>query len=108
MKILLWPTMYLPNIGGLEIMAHSLALQLKKMGHEIVVIANHSGSEKAKKQWIDGIEVWSFSFVDALANYRLRSIKEMGIQIDAIIDQFRPDVVNVHGWFENFCFFQSR
>jgi len=108
MKILLWPTHYLPHIGGLEVMAHSLALELKKMGHEIIVIANHFDTIRFKEFILEGISVYSFPFTPALESRKLSLVKAICDRINALFDEFGPDVVNAHGWFECFAFFQTR
>ena len=105
MKILLWPTHYLPYIGGLEVMVHSLALQLKKQGHEVLVIAN---AEEYAEFFIEEIKVYTFPFIKALGVYNLILIKKTLDKIHEIFDSFLPDIVNVHGWFECFCFYQTR
>ncbi len=105
MKILLWPTMYFPNIGGLEKMVHSLALALLRKGHEVLVISN---SEKTETFSIDAIPIFTFPFIDALFKYRLLSIRQILKEISHLFHTFSPDVVNIHGWFECFSFYQTR
>lgn len=108
MNIVLWPTYYLPNIGGLEIMVHALAVQLQKMGHKIIVISNHADSDEPKEYSIEKITVYSFPFVTTLLQTNLLLFKKIMARIHQILNEFSPDVMNVHGWFENFCFYQTR
>lgn len=105
MKILLWPTMYFPNIGGLEKMVHSLALALHHKGHEVLVISN---SETTASFSIEQITVFTFPFINALFQYRLASIGQILKELSQLFDMFSPDVVNIHGWFECFSFYQTR
>ncbi len=108
MNIILWPTYYLPNIGGLEVMTHNLALALKAKGHNVLVIANHVGSLEVNEFVIDGIKVIELPFKEALIYQKLLLIKNIFVKLNHIFDEFKPDVVNVHGWFEIFCFYQTR
>jgi len=106
MRILLWPTHYLPHIGGLEIMTHALAIQLKNIGHKVFVISNHSNSLEFEENSIEGIKIFTFPFVTALFDYNLPLIKKILQKIDQIFEDFSPDIVNIHGWFECFAFYQ--
>jgi glycosyltransferase involved in cell wall biosynthesis len=105
MKVLLWPTMYFPNIGGLEKMVHSLAIALSRRGHEVLVISN---GEKTETFSIETIPVFTFPFIDALFKYQLPSIRQILKEISALFFTFAPDIVNIHGWFECFAFYQTR
>lgn len=105
MKILLWTTHYLPCIGGLENLAHSLAIQFQKMGHQVRVITN---GEKFSEYEIDGVKVHTFPLVTTTFKYDLPQIKKISQEIDTILEDFSPDVANVHGWFECFAFYQFR
>lgn len=108
MKILLWPSQYLPNIGGIEVMTHCLALQLKQTGHEVQVISSSSAPDEFKEFSLDGIPVFTFPFTSSLLHYNLSSIKKILTQIEQVIEAFKPDIAHIHGWFETFCFYQVR
>lgn len=105
MKILLWPTCYLPAIGGLEVFVHNLAVELKNRGHQVVVIA--SGEDHLHYE-VEGVEIYSFPFIKALSVFQLREIRNMLARVGEILDEFSFDIVNVHGWFEGFSFYQTR
>lgn len=105
-KMVLWPALYLPNIGGLEIMTHRLALQLRAEGHQVWVLSNSSTGYK--DYTLEGISVSTFPFLDALSRYRLLEIKQIFKKLDAFFDTVSPDLIHVHGWFESFCFYQAR
>ncbi len=105
MKILLWPTLFFPNIGGLEKMVHSLALELRDKGHEVLVLAH---APKQEEFSVEGVPVFTFPFLTALFRYRLPVIRENLNAVSKILDTFYPDVVNIHGWIEAFAFYQTR
>ena len=68
MKILLWPTLFFPNIGGLEKMVYSLAVSLRSRDHEVVILSN---SQKQEELSIEGIPVFTFPFLSSLFNHGL-------------------------------------
>lgn len=105
MKILLWPSQYLPNIGGLETASHGLAKALQEQGHEILVLTS---GESPSAFSLDGIQVYAFPLIKPLHDCDLKTMKESLSAIGRLIDAFRPDVANVHGWFEGFSFYQKR
>ena len=105
MKILLWPTLFFPNIGGLEKMVYSLAVSLRSRDHEVVILSN---SQKQEELSIEGIPVFTFPFLSSLFKYRLPLIREILEGVFELLETFSPDVVNIHGWFECFAFYQAR
>lgn len=63
MKIALFPDDYLPNSTLVHAkMFHELALELKKLGHEPVIITPSYGKQTKRLQvdYIDGVEIWRF------------------------------------------------
>ena len=109
MRVLIWATEYMPNIGGLAIMAHSLAVQLKRLGHDVVVISNQCEETlECKVVEMNQIKAHLFPFERALATGNLSLVRSILGQIDALLDHFAPDIVNIHGWMENFSFYQLR
>lgn len=108
MKIMFWSTLYLPHIGGLEVMTHHLIQQLKKMQITVQVISNNIKSDDFERQWFDGVEVHTFPFSRALMNHDVALIKKIIFAVNALVAHFSPDVVSVHGWYECFSFYQVR
>ena len=86
-------------------MAHSLAQQLKKMGHEILVLTT---GEEFKEYSMESIRVYAFPFVQSLLHNDLANLKKILMTIEGLIDAFAPDIVNIHGWIEVFSFYQIR
>jgi len=105
MKILLWAPLFFPNIGGLEKMVYSLAVSLQSRDHEVIVLAN---AKKKEELSIGGIPVFTFPFISSLFEYRLPLIRETLEGVFELLERFSPDVVNIHGWFECFAFYQAR
>lgn len=105
MKIILWPALYIPSIGGLEMMTHSLALGLKSLGHEVLVLTD--GKEQGQYT-IEGVEVFTFPLTRFLYEFQLSSLKTLLDAIHALLDKFSPQLVHIHGWIECYSFYQTR
>lgn len=63
MKIALFPDDYLPNSTLVHAkMFHELALELKRLGHEPVVITPSHGKQEQRLviEWLDDVEIWRF------------------------------------------------
>lgn len=107
MRILLISSRYLPHRGGLEMVTSHLAAQLKKQGHQVIVVTNRYPHSLPKTESIDGIEVRRFTFIEpewaALKTHRL-DLFSAGLwfkssatrQMEQWMNDFHPDVVNLH------------
>ncbi|MBP9726330.1 MAG: glycosyltransferase family 4 protein [Gammaproteobacteria bacterium] len=108
MKILLWSPYSFPHIGGMEVLLHTLALQLKAMGHEVKVLSSNMESDDCKEFEIDGIPIFLFPFIRALTHLNLPVVKNILNKVKMFINDFSPDIVNIHGWHELPAFYQVR
>lgn len=86
-------------------MVHNLAVSLRNQGHEIIVLTN---ANKSSRLVIDEISIYTFPFISSLFNYQLSHIGIILSEVNEIFNHFSPDIVNIHGWFEPFSFYQSR
>lgn len=108
MKILMWPSYYLPSIGGLELMTHRLVECLRGQNHDVCVIANYDSVMAYHTFFPEGVTVHAFPFIRALQQGSVANIKRMLQKIQVIIKAFQPDIIHVHGWGEGFAFYQTR
>ena len=63
MKIALFPDDYLPDSTLVHAkMFHELALELKRLGHEPIIITPSHGKQTKRLQvdYLDGVEIWRF------------------------------------------------
>lgn len=104
----MWTSAYLPNIGGLEVMTHTLAKALVANGHEVLVISNRPINELIKEIVIEGIKVFNFPIEKSLLSYDLKSVKAILDRLNQVIAAFSPDVVHIHGFLEQHAFYQER
>lgn len=108
MKILLWPFIYFPSFGGVEMMTYSLATEFQKMGHEVVIFADDPFGGAFSEKRVDNLLVYYFPFSAVLSSRRPRLIKKTIDAAFEILDQFKPDLASIHGIYEFFAFFQLR
>lgn len=76
--------------GGAETMCQNLSIQLKKMGHNVVIVSLYDyRSEICDKLIKNGIEIF---FLNKRVGFDYKTIK----QLRRIIKQFQPDVIHSH------------
>lgn len=108
MKILLWPANFFPSIGGLERLAHHLAIELKRQGHDVLVVTDNPNQLVIQFDELQGINVIRIPISSALAQGKLPLIKTILDTLKQKIELYQPDLINAHGWYDGTSFFQSR
>ncbi len=96
MKILLATESYYPNIDGGAIAQHNLALELKKRGHEICIIApGYTHKNKVEKE--DGTTIFRTKGIKLPIYMHGRYYFSLFpyFQVKKIIKNFKPDIVNI-------------
>jgi glycogen(starch) synthase len=107
MRILLLPASYAPVVGGLQTVAQALARSFKREGHEVRVVTNRYPVALPAKEIIDGVRVDRLVFLSPDFDY-LRRLRpdlfgaslfygpQSHSRLKKVMQDFRPDVVNVH------------
>src|SRR6188472_1840866 len=62
MRVLLAPSAYYPNVGGIEELTRQLALALQARGHETTVLTNRWPDSLVESEVLGGIEVTRLRF----------------------------------------------
>lgn len=95
MKILYWTPRFLPDIGGIPVLAmHKLSI-LHARGDGILVLASHSTSDPSFGTDFGGIPVYRLPFWAALANRDLRLMLQVQRECARLIDDFKPDLIHI-------------
>ena len=106
MRVLLIPSSYPPRLGGVETVAHSLAKELMRRGHEIRVVTNRYPRSLPASEVIDSVSVQRWLFLKPqfrtlrrrpdlfLASFYFCPHTLIGLA--RLVRIFRPDVINVH------------
>ena|ERR1041385_6864877 len=107
MRILLFTSSYAPVTGGVQTVVRNLAKQLLSQGHEIRVVTNRYPVDLPARDMIDGVRVDRLLLLrpqlDQLRRRRLDLFAASFYfaasnhwQLNRIVKEFRPQVVNVH------------
>lgn len=101
--IIICSNAYPPNfIGGAEIIAHNQAKELKKKGHNVIVLAGDTYSNKRQYEVytenFEGIDIYrirlnSENFDNNFINFKNKEVEDVFLKI---IDKYNPDVVHCH------------
>ncbi len=96
MKILLATESYYPNIDGGAVAQYNLVRELKKLGHELIVITP-GFSFRNNVEEIDGIKVYRTSSIPLpfYMNGRYRFSPFPFFKIRSIIKKLKPDIVHI-------------
>lgn len=89
MKIALLTDCFFPNIGGAELVVHSLALNIEKSNHKVIVIAPK----------IKGVDKWRFPYKVDFFNpiiYKLVPSFIFSMIIKIKILRNKVDIINIH------------
>ncbi len=97
MRILIWADAFWPGIGGLEVFSANLVRALKKRGHVCEVITNSDFVAGHQIGDFEGTRVHAFAFLPTLQHGRLKSLARQHRACSRIVEDFRPDVIHLHG-----------
>lgn len=102
MRIVLLTDLSMPNAGGVEVLLEKTAAQLKKQGHEALIISSLPSRNHPHHSVSSGIDIYrSYMGVPEFKTprtwalflwYSMKSHREL----ENIIRDFRPDIINVH------------
>jgi glycogen(starch) synthase len=95
-RILFVTPLYLPWIGGLEVLASQLVAELHDRGHEVAVLTAHEPGEEPRVDVVGGVEVVRTAAHDAIEQRDMGRI--LAVQRDTwnYVRDFAPDVVHGH------------
>jgi glycogen(starch) synthase len=94
MRVLFWSGAFLPQIGGIGVLAAQLLPALRGRGYEFIVVAPKSHSDLPDKAQYQGIPVYRFPFWNSLVNIdELMEVKQQVVKLKRI---FTPDLVHIN------------
>lgn len=98
MKILCWAHAYWPDMGGIQTLLLGLLPQLRKYGHEIVVIASHTVAhpEIADEEMHDGFAIYRYRFHEIVREHSLPLLLKVRRDVSARLAAFQPDIIHFH------------
>lgn len=93
MKILMMTNSYFPYLGGLEQSLHSFSLELRKLGHEVLIAAPGPAGKTDKKENVVRLPAFHHNNkkgIEFSINLPLPG------EFTRIMDEFRPDIIHSH------------
>lgn len=92
MKILVWPELFHPHIGGIEVRSGELVAELCRRGHECTVITSRIPETLPAEDMWHSAPVHRLQFRRAIATGNLRELQQALAIIRAVKASFQPDV----------------
>jgi glycogen(starch) synthase len=95
MRVLFWSLGFLPEIGGIEVLAGKLLSAMRQRGHEYLVVTSRSNKSLPEQTIYDGIPIHRFPFWQSLAN-----VDELAVvtqRVAKLKRLFAPDLIHLNG-----------
>ena len=103
MRILFWSETFRTNINGGELIAAALVRDLRRLGHQLLVITRKDRDDQPDQEWLDDVPIHRFPFYLALARRQADETLQIQQRVAALRRSFGPDLVHVHfngpSWF---------
>ena len=101
------PASYPPVVGGLQTVAHNLAKQLLKRGHEARIVTNRYPIDLPPREHVEGVLVDRVLLLKPSLDQLRRRRPDLFLaalyygpksywRLTNVFNEFRPDVVNIH------------
>ena len=92
MRILFWCEIFLPHVGGVEILVSQLARALVREGHACGILTNRHAEDLPDMEVLHGAEVHRVDFMRAVESRDPRRLHAICRQVREIRDRFAPDL----------------
>ena len=96
MKILLLSEFFWPYVGGAERLGARLATDLRRHGHELLVITSHDQLNLPDEESYCGIPIRRFAFRDTLKCGDPAGVLALRKRVAGLIDSFAPDLIHLY------------
>jgi glycogen(starch) synthase len=96
MRILFITPLFLPRLGGLEMLTAELLAGLRSRGHEVSLLTAHLDEAAGGRAVVDGIDVLRSDIHQVLRDRDTAGMLRMRRETWQLVDDFRPDVIHGH------------
>lgn len=96
MKILAITPLYLPSLGGIELLVSSLAEVLSGAGIKMVIVTDSTG-RLPETEVIDGTKVHRLNFAGAIRSARPSVTLEALSRFRSLVESEHPHIIHMHG-----------
>ncbi len=97
MRILTWPDTYWPVIGGIEVVARSVAEAMVRRGHEVLVLTNRIEGHDVVDEEVGGVQIHRLDAFAALRRRDPASLLHVLADARSAFQAFKPDVIHLQG-----------
>jgi len=96
MKILYWTPFFLPDIGGIEVLAAKALPKLQQRNYDLVVVTSHGRYDLADETQYNGIPIYRFHTRSALGKGNLGQLIRIRQKVAKLKQSFKPDLVHIN------------
>jgi glycogen(starch) synthase len=95
-KVLFWTPLFLPDIGGIQLISSRHIASLRERNYDFVVLTSHGREEAPDESRCNGVTVYRFPVTTALEGRNLRLVREIQKRVVSIKESFKPDLVHIN------------
>jgi glycogen(starch) synthase len=95
-KILYWTPFFLPDIGGIEVLAAKVLPKLQQRNYDLVVVTSHGRYDLADETQYNGIPIYRFHTRSALGKGNLGQLIRIRRKVAKLKQSFEPDLVHIN------------
>jgi glycosyltransferase involved in cell wall biosynthesis len=95
MRILFWSSAFLPQIGGIGVLAAQFLPAMRRRGYEYLVVTSQGDGSLSPSATYEGIPVRRFPFWQSLVD--IDALAKVRQQVANLRRQFAPDLVHLNG-----------
>lgn len=95
-RVLLLTPLYVPHVGGLEILVRQLAPALVSRGHEVAIVTSHGRESTSGLDNVDGVPVQRVDAHHVVQTQDAAGILRVQLEIRRFARQFEPQLVHSH------------
>lgn len=86
----------LSTIGGVEVLSYHLLKELRRRGHDVLVITGREQSDPLGAQTFDELDLVRLDFDHAVASRDLVVLRGVKTAVAELVSRFRPDVLHLN------------
>jgi glycogen(starch) synthase len=86
----------LSTIGGVEVLSYHLLKELRRRGHDVLVITGREQSDPLGAQTFDGLDLVRLDFDGAVASRNLVVLRGVKTAVAELVSRYRPDVLHLN------------
>ena len=95
-RVLFLTPLYIPRVGGLEILVSELSRELVSRGHDVAILSSHGDEVRAGLDDVGGVPVRRVDAHDVVEARDGAGILRVQLDIARFVREFAPDVVHSH------------